>query len=456
MPRGDVHPARLVILALLACGIVGVRAANACQCLSPGPACQTMWQAPTVFAGEVVSIDDVTEPSGIATLPAFPMRRVHLRVREAFRGTRADKVDVLTGRGGGDCGYPFSVGASYVVHAYPQPDGTLGTGICEPTKLLSEATADLAYLRAVPSTNDAHGRIFGTARFWDEVVSGTSPPRTGYAGATVTATGPGGRFAAVTGADGAYEILAPVGDYDISVQVEATRYAVVGTLHVTVPNSLACTESDVSVHSDGHIAGRVVDVQHHPIGDLTVEVGLVPQGTQAPVTPRYAARTAADGAFVVTQIPPGLYEVGFNMNRNVTGVWPYPRVLHGSLASQDPITLTMGSGAQVTIGDFVVPPDIEIVHMTGVVQREDHATVTGTRIYLEADDNNRLILIGAPVVASSDGAFSIAVVSGCRYRVVAEQTQTDASGQRSLLRSDVVPITAAHDLAPLKLTLTKR
>jgi hypothetical protein len=55
-------------------------------------------------------------------------------------------VVVFTGSGGGDCGFPFRRGESYLVYASANTDGWLGTGICGRTAELSRAAADLREL----------------------------------------------------------------------------------------------------------------------------------------------------------------------------------------------------------------------------------------------------------------------------------------------------------------------
>jgi len=63
-----------------------------------------------------------------------PYLRVHVRfeVTEPFIGMegRGKQVEVLTGSGGGDCGFPFHCGHSYLVYAYQSQESQLATGIC--------------------------------------------------------------------------------------------------------------------------------------------------------------------------------------------------------------------------------------------------------------------------------------------------------------------------------------
>lgn len=56
------------------------------------------------------------------------------------------RVVVLTGMGGGDCGFPFRRGKSYLVYAYRTGDGSLDVRICGRTRDLTHAAADLREL----------------------------------------------------------------------------------------------------------------------------------------------------------------------------------------------------------------------------------------------------------------------------------------------------------------------
>jgi hypothetical protein len=80
-----------------------------------------------------------------------PQRRVRLVVEENFRGAGLERgvtLEVMTGLGGGDCGYGFEVGERYLVYAeHPAGGAGLYTGICTRTRTLADAAVDLDYLR---------------------------------------------------------------------------------------------------------------------------------------------------------------------------------------------------------------------------------------------------------------------------------------------------------------------
>jgi hypothetical protein len=134
---------------------------DACSCVGGIPLCQSLWTTDAVFSGQVLGIAEVAEEPG----SVFMRRRVTMRVSEVFRGTVGSTVEVITGVGGGDCGYAFQKGEPYLVYASTDAAGTLSTGICSPTKTLASASQEIAYLNQVRSRPSAAGRIFGSVRY---------------------------------------------------------------------------------------------------------------------------------------------------------------------------------------------------------------------------------------------------------------------------------------------------
>ena len=99
--------------------------ANACYCIFPENrgGCSKTWQSgDVIFLGKVTNKKRFDDPS----LGAFgQLYAVHFSVTESFRGDNASgrEMIVYTGLGHGDCGYPFVIGESYLVHAYSYPSG---------------------------------------------------------------------------------------------------------------------------------------------------------------------------------------------------------------------------------------------------------------------------------------------------------------------------------------------
>jgi len=111
-------------ISLLGLGGFGLgMSANACQCNEPPPATEAYKSSTAVFVGTVVS----------GRLEADFWRRYEFRVDEPLKGKLGTKVEISTGRGGGDCGYSFEIGEKYLVYAGGSPEN-LGTSICTRTK----------------------------------------------------------------------------------------------------------------------------------------------------------------------------------------------------------------------------------------------------------------------------------------------------------------------------------
>ena len=90
-----------------------------------------------VFTGKVL---EITEPSDQEFL------LVTIRVESNWKGAEGHTTVIATGKGGGDCGYPFRVGRKYLIYAYQANDGQLSTNVCLRTALLSDAKKDVAVL----------------------------------------------------------------------------------------------------------------------------------------------------------------------------------------------------------------------------------------------------------------------------------------------------------------------
>jgi hypothetical protein len=118
----------------------------ACSCAErPSPA-RALEQSSAVFSGTVIEIapfENELENIG------FLMKRVTFRVIETWKGTNTATKVVLTGNGGGDCGYVFTLGAEYLVYASsvstPEFNG-FSTSVCTRNSLLSTADEDRQFL----------------------------------------------------------------------------------------------------------------------------------------------------------------------------------------------------------------------------------------------------------------------------------------------------------------------
>lgn len=90
-----------------------------------------------VFSGQVV---EITANPGVYYIV------VKLKVEKTWKSILGEDVSIVTGRGGGDCGFPFTVGETYLVYAYGSGKHKLGTNICQRTATIKEAAEDVKIL----------------------------------------------------------------------------------------------------------------------------------------------------------------------------------------------------------------------------------------------------------------------------------------------------------------------
>jgi hypothetical protein len=89
-----------------------------------------------VFMGQVLEI---------TTDPNMP-KTVKFQVHRSWKLVQTKEVFIMTGYGGGDCGFHFTVGVSYLVYAYGVDINKLSTNICQRTANLKKVTEDVKIL----------------------------------------------------------------------------------------------------------------------------------------------------------------------------------------------------------------------------------------------------------------------------------------------------------------------
>ena len=134
----------LFLLGIIICLLFQTGVGLACTCelpragITPKQAVsQARNKSKAVFSGEVVEV---------IQNPQFFYVEVRFKVENSWKQVRTEELTIHTGRGGGDCGYNFEVGQSYLVYAYGSDETRLETNICQRTRKLADAEEDLRLL----------------------------------------------------------------------------------------------------------------------------------------------------------------------------------------------------------------------------------------------------------------------------------------------------------------------
>ena len=330
--------------------------ARACTCASRGPVCQSFWTTDSVFVGEVLTIESITVPRNIGSSMRNTQELVvRFRVNKAYSGNPGSEVAVQTGLGGGDCGYHFAPGHTYLVYGH-KSNGSLYTGICSGTQPIEQAGAALAWLDSLPS-RPKDASIFG------KVSQRTIKDNAPAPGLTVSVAESSGRERTTsTDASGAYSMTGLVpGDYIVSLSVPKGMTGNSTSRRVQL-HEQGCAEASFWITTDGRISGHVLDSDGQPAQGTHVALAYYDSPNFNPrdgyVSYDRSAYTNDHGSYQFDGLLPGKYLVFLNplgFNDKI----PYPRQFYKGGEKLETATRidVPESGAVLDI-DFTLPPPL--------------------------------------------------------------------------------------------------
>lgn len=295
----------------------------ACSCLrTPNPPCRSYWNTPVIFDGIVTEFASIeNNPNG------FENRKAKFKVENAYKGISTEEIDIYTGDGGSDCGFPFRVGQRYLVYAYGN-DNYLTTTYCARTSSLKNVAEDLNYFKQLSSMN-AGGWIYGSVKkyafgYGDDEDFGLTNP---VPNILVKVHGKK-EYSIKTDKQGKFEIKnVPEGQYAIeAVLPKNLEFSVHNPelIYFTEIKNKGCAEAKFYVDFEGEIRGKVLDKSGKPVKGITAQLVSADYNFESKDAMARLLEwhlTKADGSFQFTGIPPGRYFVGIGIGgaRDVFG-----------------------------------------------------------------------------------------------------------------------------------------
>src|SRR5215207_10984090 len=367
---------------LLSCPVVLTALAaraEACSCFAGQPPCAAYGAASAVFVGTATESrtrgSNPKTPEEVDWTPVV----VKFAVLQPFLGVEGAEVEVATGRGGGDCGYQFRKGETYLVYASRGADGRqLLTGICSRTRPVSDASEDLEFLRGLGARDPGVSIDVKVERSRQTVKDGNSTPTGGLADARLTFEGAGESREVRTDSEGRARLsgLKP-GTYKIRLALPEGLTTYKEEQEVTVADR-GCAGVFYAVFYDGRVGGRVADVEGRAVKGVLVT--LVEADDPEPER-HYAhyATTGEDGRYDFKGLPPGRYLLAVNLNRypqpnDPTNAYPrtyYPGVAEASQAE----AVTVGAGERAKDRDIILPARRAESVVNGLVVWQDGSPV---------------------------------------------------------------------------------
>ena len=311
---------RMYAVLALTLGLIAATPASgvACSCNgSAGPPCEATWNVDAVFAGTVRSLVEIDHD---AYGGPYRSLLVTVDVERAFVSAEPGPLELITGRGGGDCGYQFAVGQRYLIYATKTTIGRWSATTCSRTRPLDMAQEDLQYLSALSAVGTG-ARVFGRAHHWQrDPFEGETVDYGPVEGLVVNVSGAGFSRDAVTDRHGRYEIAGlPLGVSTLTVDAPHGFDSRGLQRELNLGDLRACNERNFELRFVASASGSVVDADGRAIAGIRVEAVAAELAGHRPPPYQEPATTDERGAFEFDRLPPGIYVFGVNLTKPRNG-----------------------------------------------------------------------------------------------------------------------------------------
>ncbi len=336
-----------------------------CTGWTPIAPCTMFWRYDTVFIGTVKTL--VNEPFPEGAHPDYQeFRKVTatVTVDETFRGKLGPEVVFEME----DCYFEFEKGVQYLIYTHEAKDGKYNLARTSgPTRLLSEASEDLDYIRSLPHAPPG-GRIFGNV--YDHRGSVTlrvdnepSPPTGKMAGVTIYLKSGEKTYQTISDATGHYEFTrVPAGTYDLSTDLPDY---LTGARHTVSVMDKGCVDVMLSIQATGSIKGRLVNSNGEPVERAVVSI-FSAEGVTEDLFDRVRTftltrdETDKNGSFSFVRLRAGHYHLAVNMvdeeRRESNRASDHPRIFFPGVTSfKDAKPIILGSGAKLENIEIKLP-----------------------------------------------------------------------------------------------------
>ena len=429
--------AKHILLTSLAVIILGAGRAFACDCAGNRPACQEYWEVSAVFVGTVINSRTLTVKNG-----PYPqqMRAVRISLDQIFRGVEGGEVEVLTGFGGGDCGFGFKQAQQYLVYAYRSDDGELRTSICTRTKSISEADDDLAYIRGLSRAKSGatiSGEVVKYLRD-KEGVSANQP----LADVKIIIEGEE-KLEAVTDAKGQYRIQLPAGEYTVK-PVAPERLATRGPEKKIKVTDRGCAVVSFWLESNAQLGGRVYNPQGFAVAKA--EIFMIEADKERYQGHSDSAYSDEEGRYAFKFIPPGRYVLLIRFDGMTSQNRPFPKIYYPGVSEKSQAKVfTISEGQLIEKYDLEVPPLPQEFAVQGRVVWSTGKPAVGAKIGYSSGENSASYSINV----DDEGRFSFKSYEGLKLTMNAYIEQ---DGKH--LYSNAAHVTVNSSLTPVELILT--
>ena len=410
----------------------------ACDCAGNRPPCQEYWEASAVFIGTVIDSRSLTIKQG-----TYPQQRraVRISLDEIFRGIEGAEVEVLTGFGGGDCGFGFRQAQQYLVYAYRSDDGKLSTSICTRTKSISQADNDLGYIRGLSKAKTGatiSGEVVKYLRDQQGTLANQPLP-----GVKVVIEGEK-KFEAVTDAKGQYRIdQLPAGEYTVKPVAPEHLGARGPERKITVADR-GCAVESFWLESNAQLSGRVVNPQGFAVA--RAEIFMIEPDKERYQGHWEAAYADEEGRYAFKFIPPGRYILLIRFDGMTSQNRPFPTMYYPGVSEKSEAKVfTISEGQILNNYDLEVPPLPQEFEVQGKVLWSNGKPAVGAKVGYSSGEYP----VSYSVNVDDEGRFSFKSYEGLKLTMNAYIARDGKN-----LYSNAARVTVNSSLTPVELILT--
>ena len=474
----------------------GFLSARACSCVPTAP-CQSFGRADVAFVGKVVGSKHQKTSTKYETVNegkedertvekkvTYDVGEIYFEVTEAFQSVEKNtRVTIHSSTGGGDCGFWFKRGETYVVFASRENSkigdvissqtfgGTIAeplkadanrlwTTICSGTKEIKNAQETLSYLRNLPKTGSG-GTIVGRI---DEAINDYTSERLNgkpYPNIRIQAQQTDGEkksFYGTSNKNGYFEIFVPVGTYNVTPILEPnitfdSRYS--KESEPVKIDDRRCESKIFWAVNDSEISGKVVK----PDGSLAhkVSLNLIPADKERKFNSfENKLLFVYDGVFDLKGIPLGRYQIALNYVDKPDKDSPYPAYFYPNTADRSKAKIfEIVPGAKFKDVVFTLPDELKKRKIQGTIVWKNGKPAVGAEVQLVDAEFERDAFFNPPIT-DAKGAFSMEWFEGRKYiiKVVVWKKSPDNQSAYGVANAETEVFTLDNKTQNFKIVLT--
>ena len=442
---------------------------SACSCVPTAP-CQSFGRADVVFVGKVIgskqqkTVDDYEtinagkkDEKTISGKVTYDVGEIYFEVSEVFNGAENNsRITIHSNTGGGDCGFWFKRGESYLIFASKESsksasgissltygnsgerleadDNRLWTTICSGTRETKSAQDSLNYLRNLPKTGSGGtivGRIDETIRNYKEE-NLISKPMTNTKLQAQSIEDENRIFYGTSDQKGYFEIKVPVGSYLVKPILESSlifddRY---GKENQPVKiEDRKCESKIFWVSNNSSVSGKVIDAQGNSYGDVMIELIPFDKKKNQPGLDYKFESVEEDGTFSFKGVPLGRYIISVNFTDKPEDDSPFPTTFYPKTNVQTQAKIfEIGYGTKIGDIVFQLPPKLVKRKINGTVIWKNGKPAIGAEVQLRDIEADRDVFFKKPIT-NNKGKFSVEWFKGRQYKIKVIVWQKSPDGQ---------------------------